>query len=277
MKKLILIVAILISGCNPEEQEMSLLTIITSSSQTTETVFSLPVDGILTNPFVGQSNCRGSALDSNASAGELDATNTLLMWNDTTIYENLDVGTNNNSNTGTHGRELGLSLLHNSTDPLYMLKYGSSGTDMLAHLPGGSEYDVYYTQIKAGINNLINAGKRPFVFLTFHQGEADGDAIDAPLYADRLDTWVTQWRANLGANLPIIVTEIKESLATSYMVNDAFAAKAASDPLFWVISAKDLASIDGVHFTYASQKTIAQRQFDLMSVITPIEITTLIP
>ena len=242
--------------------------------------FALPTNGVIVDILIGQSNCSGSALNSSALASEIDSTNTLLIWDRTTAFVNLNIGASNNygGSATTHGRELALSLLYDSVNPLYMIKRGSSGTPIVDHLVGGAQYNLYWPEIKAGINNLINAGKRPFVRLNFHQGEADGDSIDSPFYSDRFDTWVALWRTNLGANLPITVTEIKESLATSYIINDVFHAKALTDDLLWVIDAKDLSTNigDTVHLDYDAQKTVGNSQFTILENVEPVEITSLL-
>ena len=281
MKKLLLI--LLLVSCSEHEiieeqvKEMNPFVSSLGQQETEHTAFSLPANGVYVYLLTGQSNALGAGLNSEALSTELDESTNMKIWSGTS-FVNLNIGAGNNfSSTGKHGRELGMSLNLFDGEPLYMIKLGSSGTPINEHLSGGSVYTLFWDDVKNGINNLINGGYRPFVFLGFHQGEADGGATLAPLYADKLDTWVSLWRGNLGINLPISVTEIKESLATSYIINDAFHAKAASDILFNVISAKDLASYDGVHLTYESQKTVAAAELSLIASVVPVEITSLIP
>ena len=277
MKWIIIILIFISCTNNDEDMIMYIQGLSSESGGVTPPVF--PANGVRVLLLTGQSNALGAGLNSEAISSEIDATSDLMIWNGS-VFVNLDIGSGNNlSSVGKHGRELGLSVNYtNDFDtPLYLIKLGSSGTPITDHLSGGVEYEAFWIDVKDGINNLINAGYRPFVYMAFHQGEADGAAALAPLYADKLDTWASLWRTNLGANLPITVTEIKESLPDSHTINEAFDAKELTENYFKVIQAKDLASYDGVHLTYASQKNVAAQNQAYLVSMTPIEITTLIP
>ncbi len=221
----------------------------------------LPVNVII---LTGQSNARGTGLNSEATASELDPNPDLMIFDKTTGFNALDVGTNNiGSNNSQHGIELGLqsAIVGNFTTPVYLIKWAVTSTGIVEHLPGGSVYDeLWPNYVQAGINQLINSGKRVQVSLVYIQGERDSNSAgDTAAYPGRLDTWVSQWQTNLGAGLPINCVEIFETNANDQAINTAFADKAASEDNLRVVETGDLTSGDNLHWDYASLKTIAQR------------------
>ena len=88
----------------------------------------------------GESNSGGYALNTSASALEVSSRPEVQIWNvNTDVFENLDIGTNNNLDhngltSATHGWELQLAndvaegVWSSIQDPLYYVQTGQGGS-----------------------------------------------------------------------------------------------------------------------------------------------------
>lgn len=246
-----------------------------------EPVWELPSNSVRITLLTGQSNSSGNGYNSEALSSETDSTSALKIWRNTSfVFQDLNISSGNNyPNVGsTHGIELGVSLAQEAqkTYPLYLAKYGIGGTEINEHIKGGWCYQTFYNFFVAkAINNLLASGKRVFVDLVFLQGENNTEfQYLTDNYANELTNWITLWRVNLGANLPINFIEIYQRNSRTQQINDIFHAKAATDPNIRVISASTLTTNDGIHYSYASLKTIANNYYNTMLSVTPLEIIT---
>ena len=237
----------------------------------------LPDNSVRVTILTGQSNSSGEGYNASATTGELDETTQLILWRQyTNAFANLNIGAGNNypNTTSKHGIELQLSNLQegNYDYPLYLLKWGVGGTEILEHLKGGTVHQQLYNNfVYRGINHLLGLGKRVFVDFIFIQGEADSDFTDKQsAYSINLDALFTLWRGILGANLPISLVQIKQRNAGTTVINDIFDTKISSTVK--VIEASALATNDGIHYSYDSLKTIANNYFDRIKTVAPLEI-----
>lgn len=233
--------------------------------------------------LTGQSNAEGAALNSSANASELTPTSNVKIWNkNTSTFEDLDIGTNNlAASSASHGMELGISVNFvsetNYDTPLYIIKYADSGTAMSKHLSGGVVYEEFWNNyVKQGINNLINSGKRPFIYMAFSQGEADSNSQNTTDdYSNKFAEWLLLWRGNLGGKLPFNIVEIVESDSLDIQINDVFNSH-SSDSYINIIETSGYTTVDGLHYDYDSQKLIANQVLNNIKNQAPIEIKSLI-
>jgi hypothetical protein len=241
-------------------------------------IWQLPVNSARLTIITGQSNASGEGLNSEALSTEIDVTSKVKIWrSNNNNFADLNIASGNNypNNTAKHGFELQLSNIYETLDyPLYLAKRGEGGKEIIEMLKGGTTYqDLYNNFVIKAVNNLLASGKRVFVDIIFMQGEGDSDFQDRTnAYSSQLDVWMNLWRTNLGANLPISLVEIYQRNARTTTINQIFASKASS--LVKVISASNLTTNDGIHYSYASLKTIINRYYDVNKFITPLEILT---
>lgn len=242
----------------------------------------LPDNSVRVTILTGQSNGAGEGYNASASVGEIDETTQLILWRQfTNAFANLNIGAGNNypNTTSKHGIELQLSNLQeeNYDYPLYLLKWCVGGTEILEHLKGGLIHQQLYNNfIYRGINYLLGLGKRVFVDFVMIQGEADSDFVDKQsAYSNNLDALISLWRGILGEDLPISFVQIKQRNAGTTVINDIFETKVTDK--IKVIAASSLDTNDGIHYSYASLKTISNGYFDRIKTVTPLEILSTLP
>ena len=262
--------------------------------------FVLPENGVRVIIITGQSNADGRGVNADAIPTELAINTDVKVY---TLYADyggsvgnyrfidLDVEQNNmqinpiHAPFDFHGVELGLGANFTSYFPnekLYIIKKAIGGTGIIESLPGGSVYETLWnTYTKNAINDLITQGKRPFVYYYFHQGETDANDTDYPFYSDRLDSLISQWRSNLGTELPFMFAEILEfgtSGTKEAEINQQFQDRADVSKHIEVVQATDLTNVgDSQHYDYEAQKAISERLLTKMQLLIPLEITSLIP
>jgi len=160
--------------------------------------------------------------------------------------------------------------------PLYVVKYGTGGSEINNFLSGGTDYlEFWNNYVVPAINDLIGQGKTPLVYFGFWQGEADSNTqplTDA--YSGKFDTFVSLWQTNLGATLPFNIFEIYELDARDTTINGVFATKSGTESFLNVIETGDLSSADNLHFDYTPLKTAANRLITSMLTQSPVAITT---
>lgn len=217
--------------------------------------------------LTGQSNANGTGLNTEASATELLPNAGMPIYNTSANrFQSLEIGVNNiGSALARHGIELGMSI--NNTKPLYLIKWALTSTCIVNHLPGGTVYDnLYPNYVVEGINQLISLGYTPRVSIIFIQGECDSNSSgNVAAYPANFDTWVAQWKSNLGNDLPFYIVEIIESNTDDEAINAVFAAKALTEPNMTVFDTSDHTTDDGLHYNYAYLKILGDR------IITAIE------
>ena len=244
---------------------------ITSLSKTPESEGFDQATGARVIILTGQSNAAGRAPNASATPSELSVQTHVKIWSKTNSqFESLQVGNNNlPAQSGDHGLELGLAQNFQTYFPgetLYLIKWAVSSTEIAQHLEGGAVYEeLWDNYVVAGINDLIDDGKIPYVHVALWQGERDANTnISSPggeytLHAGRFDTWVSLWKSNFSSNIPLMVCEIKEPAPSGYestTINTNFNNKAATENYLGVMATKSLSDIgDSLHFDYAAQKT----------------------
>lgn len=107
----------------------------------------------------GESNSGGYGDNADASAGELASRSEVQMWNvNTSTFENLDIGTNNNLDhsglaSTSHGWELQLANDVASgvwsQNPMYYVQTGQGGTTIASWAEGGSPWTKFLARINA--------------------------------------------------------------------------------------------------------------------------------
>lgn len=279
--RFVLLFLILISCTDSTEEEMKLFSASLSGLPTTPTPpgdWVLPENSVRLTLYTGQSNCPGNGYNADALPSEIDETTALQIWRKGS-WANLNIASGNNYPNGSqyHSIELGLSLLQEErySYPLYLGKWGVGGTEIQKHLKGGDVFTEFYRNVvRTSINNILQSGKRVFVDLILLQGEQDSDSWKIAEYDYYLSQWITQWQEILGANLPISFIQIYQRNDGTTTINGIFQSKADENPLIKVIQADTLPTNDGLHYSYAAHKIIAERYMDRMIGVTPLEITS---
>lgn len=271
-----LILILFISCQDNTEEEMRLFVSSLSNSESTPTPPPFPENGVRVFLQTGQSNSRGRGLNSDATPEELAIQPQMKIWRLHTGggFDDLEVPVNNQTSGTTHSIELGLAKYFNDYYPDeigYIIKVGIDGTPIIEHLPGGEVYDNFYPNFAIpGINRLISEGKIPYVYMIYSQGEADANPTNWPdgnnptNYVARFDSWVAQWRSNIGADLPIVVYQILDTYDPgSGQINEIFINKDASDDKLHMLATGDLPSVgDNLHFNYTAQKEASVMALD---------------
>ncbi len=223
--------------------------------------------------ITGQSNAVGLALNSNATASEIDQDNSTFIYNtvsNTFDKLNISAGNNKGLDNTRHGLELQLAQIRESkypTQKAYIIKHAIGSTNIDAQLPGGAVYDSVWTHyVQEGINNLISAGKKPIVSLFYLQGEANADNSTNSLnFSNKLSQLIRQWKYNLGEDLPIIFNDlITNNIAYPYKdsISSAFADATRNFHNVRFINNSQYTYLDGAHMNYSGMKKAANYMFD---------------
>lgn len=224
----------------------------------------------------GQSNAVGLGTISAAPAYLQGVITNAKIWrNDTTQWQNLEAGVNNDGATGAEfGPELSLahSLATSLNEPIYLIKYAVSGTSMAVNwlVDSGVQYYQYFFRARAAAIELLKAGKDPEIIgYAFMQGESDADnSGEAAAYESHLTNFINTWRKVIGeANLnsaPFIIGQIGNITTGSFPYRDdvqtaqSNVATALSDTA--LITTSDLALLgDNVHFGTDASITLGER------------------
>ena len=280
---------ILLISCNQDEDMRMFMQSLPSGEALSTPVFpDLPVNGVRVLLITGQSNAQGAVPFDDLPASDLDTFSNIQIWFITNNQlEDLQLGINNKNKPyeDKHGVELGLAhqFVSPEPEPLYMIKHALGGTNIDSHLEAsysdeitdGTVWDAFRNDhVRRGINNLLAQGKRPFVYLYWCQGENDSFVSRVDDYERRFDSWVSMWKADLGADLPFIVCEIIETDSDDTTINNVFRDKALTEPNMRVIDTDGLPDKgDNLHYNTAAFETIASRCIGYMKELTPIEIT----
>ena len=285
MKRLLIILVFITSCSNNDvfiEEDMRMF-ISSPNTQPEDTAFVLPPNSVRVLIKGGQSNSVGSALNSDATSGELDQSTSVKIYNTSYVqkWRFMQVGFSNYGNTSSHGSELGLDVAFQDTFPgetLYIIKWGASGTNITQHLQGGVNYNsVWDARVVAGIQELLDLGLRVFVYVSWLQGEHDSlTPTNRDLYATRFPQLVSEHEETLGVGVPWLNTTIIETDADDVVINDVFRNESIVRDNMTTFEANGANHIgDNLHYNYTEQKNIANAEIDFMLNYTPIEVTSI--
>lgn len=219
--------------------------------------------------FNGESNSGGQAPNASASAPELAPRSSVQILNNTTfLFEDLDVGTNNNIDHYNlppfvyHGWEIGLANSVESNlwleNQIYLVKTGQGGSQLSQWGVGSTFYTKFYDRVSSAINLITASGKIPLIYMWWTFGI--NDAIAGTNQA----TWMTGCKA-LHARMrddfgyfPIFSPRIMAG-SPGEPYNTSIDAYAASDPMFFTVPSTGATQNDSNHWDYAGMKLLATR------------------
>ena len=147
-----------------------------------------------------------------------------------------------------------------------LIPCADGGTSLSDWAVGGLLYDHAVMMTKLAMRSGELAG------ILWHQGESETGSLDrASSYAERFGVIIEQMQADLGVQVPLVLGELGEYLATYKdgvcshynTVNEQLHAYAASHPLCAVASSAGLLpKADGLHFCSTSLRTFGERYFE---------------
>lgn len=220
--------------------------------------------------FTGESNSGGYALNTQATSDELlPRAGVQILNNDTLIFEDLDIGTNNLighaglSNGPTHGWELMLANRVEGTTfipaPCYLVKTGQ-GASTIAQWDEG-DGSGYWTTFQARVDEAIDllttlTGSAPAPYIFYSQG------INDSLASTAVETWKTKtlahWdkiRAKYGM-VPIVATKFMSYYSTYNTAIDEIVAQRQDT---YAVETQDATLRDTNHWDYAGMKLVSSR------------------
>jgi hypothetical protein len=245
--------------------------------------FELPPNSVRVTLYTGQSNAGGNGFNAQALASEIDVNPFVKVWQRFLLnFANINISAGNNQpNIGNaHSIELGITQAYELKNdyPLYLIKFSVGGTKALEHIPTGRVYNEFYDDFAVkGINHLLNLGLRVFVDMVYLQGEGDSNPADLPYFSSKMDIFINTWRNHLGANLPITFIKVFEVDTFYTQLNQIFQNKANNDSRINVVDNTGSTTNDGIHYTYATLKTLAERYMVIHDSLTPLEVVNLLP
>lgn len=226
--------------------------------------------------FIGESNSEGRALNSSATASELAVRPNLQIWNVTNSkFESLQIGVNNVWNNNVqfqtnkalwHGWEL--ELANRTADRIgylkcYLVKAGQGGS-MVGQWDETT--DANYIEFVSRINNaksaIIAQGFIPKIYIFQSLGINDAiSGTNATAFTNGITSFHANIRTLLGANTPIIMTQIMENNSAYTVINNAI--KAISNANTYNVGVAGLSLIDANHWDYEGMKIICNRLLDV--------------
>lgn len=207
-------------------------------------------------------------------------------------WDQLNLGVNNNiysvdvNNTGME-YSLGPLIAARTGKKMWWIKCGQDGTSLHTdwnEATPGSLFTVmtqYYFDVALPrlINNLPPGETIKFI-MQWDQGEEDADAVNAPLYKGRLETFMSAWRAYnpLFATAPLFLYSITPTNAFRIIINTALAEYASENQNTYYIDGTDMpakqdltveqkggqtpTSADDGHESYLVHKVKGERTYD---------------
>ena len=146
-----------------------------------------------------------------------------------------------------------------------LIPCADGGTSLANWAIGGLLYDNAVMQTRLAMRSGELAG------ILWHQGEAESSVLEkASTYAERFLPIITQMKADIGAEVPVVMGELGYYLSVfdggriKYwaVVNEQLHRIADENPGFAVASAAGLPpKADGLHFCTASLRTFGERYF----------------
>lgn len=170
-----------------------------------------------------------------------------------------------------------VSLRDSLGDPVYIVKYGISGTGL--GLDGvaldfnvastGEIHDEFVRRVTLGIQQLKDADTYPKIAgMGWQHGEEDsqGDGTKANAYYDNLFAFVQSIRRAAKQNFEFVLTRVDSSSGQASVVRAAMTQLSGEDVHMHLVDIDDLSSYktDGTHYGADGQLIIGQRMFELL-------------
>lgn len=235
----------------------------------------IPVNSLIV--MMGESNIGGKGVNADLSAKELaPRTSVKILNNNTLLFENLDVGTNNLilhqdlADNATNGMEVGMA---NSADsgtlgniPVYILKAGTGSSRIYwwndsTFLHGGvNAWEQAKTRIDTAIKLLTINNAKPAIYLIWSQGLNDvGYIANETLWSDSTIIFFAKFRARYGNYIPIFTTYLPENANPTRILFNGKITQMGNLFRVYPIVTSDATMIDTYHWSSAGLKIIATR------------------
>jgi hypothetical protein len=219
----------------------------------------------------GESNSGGYALNSDATADELAPRPAVqILNNDTLLFEDLDVGTNNllghsqleEFSETRHGIELEFANQVSSglwpSSTAYLCKTGQGGSEASGWtVRTGTNMTIFSTRVSAAMSLLDAAGiaYRPVIFMTIGINDGIEETAEETFRAN-MRTYIENVRFVAGATTPIFIPLFQSLDAPDY-INESLTAVAAEHDDVYVFNTDGFAQTDSYHWSYAGFKSLA--------------------
>jgi len=237
--------------------------------------------------FAGESNAAGYALNTAATAPELAPRSEIKIINNTTLlFEDLDIGTNNNIDTATidntrHGIELELANAvaagRFNQSSLSIVKTGQGGSniqDWDVGAPSGF-WSKLLARVNAATTIFATSGRTPAPIVFYSQGINDqagnnlyggaGATTDPALWKTRTQAYFVRLRALLGAPTIIVLTKFQSQNHAAWNTKiDEIVAADSNCRAIQVLDDAFLPLSDATHWDYYGYKNICQLFIDEM-------------
>lgn len=219
--------------------------------------------------FIGESNSGGYALNSKASAPELETRPALQIWDNigNRTFAALDIGSNNllghvgleYASTTAHGWELGLANSVEAglweTETVYLLKAGQGGSKLRDWERGQTYWRTFVTRSDALRALLFSEGMTPVFFIWASIGINDAVSLTPQReFITLLANWLEDIRNQLGSTAPILLTELPEQYPD---YNNFLQSVASRLPSTYIIDTSGAEMRDPNHWSYAGMRQIA--------------------
>lgn len=235
----------------------------------------LPV-GTITSPAlciisVGESNSGGYAPNASAFAWELASRPELQMLNTSTLlFQNLDIGTNNNLNhagltPATHGWELELANAAKRDEfdrDVYYVQTGQGGSQAIewSTTGGGNYFNTSFLPRVNAVKAIF--GLRPVQYVVW-LSLGINDAIastNSYLFKGRVRSLIAQIKEQL-PDVKICVGRIMRTNASYQSIDDRIA-ELSDDASVRVVPISGLTTVDANHWDYQGMRRFSERLLD---------------
>jgi hypothetical protein len=163
---------------------------------------------------------------------------------------------------GVWGIRLAKMLVDTFNIPICVINGSRPGTTIAEHQPSSSDpanlntlYGrLYYRAIKAKVATAVKA-------IFWYQGENDGAALDAPMYASRFASLRSAWFTHYPAVQRIFVVQTRmgciDGSPEQRVVRETQRTLKSTYPEVQVMSSMGISSFDGCHFLVSGYQTLA--------------------
>jgi hypothetical protein len=219
---------------------------------------------------VGESNSGGVANNANAFAWELASRPELQMLNTTTLlFENLDIGTNNNLNhlgltSATHGWELELANACKRNEigrQTYYIQTGQGGTLGWQWIPGAGGYfeTSFIPRVDAAKAQFATRPVQYVVWLSLGINDAIA-STNSYLFKGHVRRLIAGIKAQI-PDVKICIGRIMRTNASYEAIDDRIA-ELSDDPAVRIVSIASLATDGGNHWNYYGMRGMSERMLD---------------
>jgi len=220
---------------------------------------------------VGESNSGGYASNASAFGWELASRPELQMLNTSTLlFENLDIGTNNNLNHGglnstTHGWELELANACKRNEigrQVYYVQTGQGGSRTIEWTTA-SGYDAFNTSFLPRVNATKSLmAFRPVQYVVWLSlGINDAiDGLDSYVYKGRMRQLIASIKREI-PDVKFCVGRIMRTNAAYQAIDDRII-ELADDTSVRVVSVTGLTTDGGNHWDYQGMRGMSERMLD---------------